>query len=58
MQNLLSFAKLLQGFPRGNVFPARLTKGLQVAELNREGASAGIEQTGQGKRGTPAWPYL
>jgi hypothetical protein len=26
MQNLLSFAKLLQGFPHGNDFPEKLAK--------------------------------
>jgi hypothetical protein len=31
MQNLLIFAKLLQGFAHGNVFPERLKKALRFA---------------------------
>jgi hypothetical protein len=32
MENLLSFAKLLQGFPHGNVFPAKLEKDRKLAK--------------------------
>jgi hypothetical protein len=33
VQNLLIFAKLLQGFPRGNVFPEKLKRDCKSAEL-------------------------
>jgi len=41
MQNLLIFAKLLQGFARGNVFPEK---------LKRDSKFAGLELPGQAKK--------
>jgi hypothetical protein len=37
VQNLLIFAKLLQGFARGNVFPVKLKKDREPAALGAPG---------------------
>jgi len=52
MQNLLSFAKLLQGFPHGNDFPEKLAK---------DGKRAGhysLDWLNHLKRDAPQWHLL
>jgi hypothetical protein len=49
MQNLLIFAKLLQGFPRGNVFPEKLKRSRSQRNSDRVGKAKTAEA-----RGAPA----